>query len=106
MSRRSNRPGGGEPAGAGVRVAEVTGRQAPRLVTPMWLARAVAPFAHAGSRLVGKQPIFTWESLHALRNHRDIRRDKATRELDYQPRPLRETIEEIYRWFRDSGMVQ
>jgi dihydroflavonol-4-reductase len=86
--------------------SEITGVGAPRLVSPMWLARASAPLATAVARMVGKRPLFTSASLHALRNHRLINHAKATRELGHQPRPLRDTITDIYAWFRETGQLE
>ena len=31
--------------------------------------------------------------------------EKAARELGYQPRPFRETVEDAVRWFRKNGML-
>jgi len=35
-----------------------------------------------------------------------ISHDKATRELDYQPRPFRETIRDTLAWFADNGRLK
>jgi dihydroflavonol-4-reductase len=86
-------------------VEEVTGVRAPRLVSPMWLARVGAPFATAVARIAGKQPLYTRHSLHALRNHQLVSHDKATRELGYAPRPLVETLTAAYDWFRSAGAL-
>jgi dihydroflavonol-4-reductase len=86
-------------------VEEVTGVRAPRLVSPMWLARVGAPFATAVARIAGRQALFTSHSLHALRNHQRVCHDKATRELGYTPRPLRETVAAAYDWFREAGQL-
>jgi dihydroflavonol-4-reductase len=85
---------------------ELTGRAAPRFVSPMWLARVGAPFATAAARVVGKEPLFTSRSLHALRNHQMVSHGKATRELGYKPRPLRETLQASYDWFREAGRLR
>ena len=87
-------------------VAHVTGRPAPRLVAPMWLARAVAPAAEWAARLAGRRPLFTPESLFALRNHLDISSDRARRELGYAPRALEVTVRDTFEWFRQAGMLQ
>src|SRR5690606_3858080 len=79
-------------------VAEHTGRRRPRIVAPMWLARATVPFAGAGAWFTGKRPRFTAASLYALRHHERIVRDKAARELAYAPRPLRETVNDTLAW--------
>lgn len=89
---------------AGV-VEEVSGVPAPRFVTPMWLARMSAPAAVAFNRIRGKAPLFTGESLRALRCHRLISHEKATRELGYTPRPLKETIEATLEWFREVQWI-
>jgi dihydroflavonol-4-reductase len=85
-------------------VREASGVPVPRIVAPMWLARAGAPFVTGVCRLTGRRPLYTGESLHALRNHRFISCAKAARELGYAPRPLEETIADTVRWFRDCGM--
>jgi len=85
--------------------AQNTGAAAPRLITPMWLARLAAPFAERVARWTGGEPLFTPESLGALRANRDIRCDKAARELGYAPRPLSDTVRDIYAWFREAGML-
>ncbi len=85
--------------------AGVTRVRAPRLTAPMWLARASAPFSVGWSRISGTRPKFTAESLKALRHWRHVRHDKATRELGYEPRPLRDTVADTYDWFRQQGML-
>jgi dihydroflavonol-4-reductase len=83
-------------------VARISGTRPPFLVAPMPLARLAAPLVEAWSRLTGSTPVYTSESLHALRNHREIRRDKAQRELGYEPRPLEATLADTLAWFRSQ----
>ena len=87
-------------------VEQVTGRRAPRLVAPMWLARGVAPGAEWFAHVAGRRPLFTPESLYALRNHLDISSDRARRELSYAPRALEATVRDTFEWFREAGMLQ
>jgi dihydroflavonol-4-reductase len=77
----------------------------PGLSCPMWLADIGAPFTTTFSRLTGKRPLFTRVSLMALRGNRNVSHEKATRELDYRPRPLRETIADTLRWFESDGQL-
>jgi dihydroflavonol-4-reductase len=83
----------------------VTGVPAPRTTTPQWLARLGAPVATVGARLLHKEPLYTRESLAALRSEPSAPHDKARRELGHDPRPLRETIEATYCWFREAGFL-
>jgi len=85
-------------------VEEASGVRAPRLTAPQWLARPGAPLASAWGRLRKTQPLFTPDSLAALRmcNPR-VSHAKATAELNFAPRPLRDTIADTIAWFVETG---
>jgi hypothetical protein len=84
-------------------VEQVVGVRPPAFTCPMWLARAVAPVSMVYARMVGREVLFTTESLYALRANRHVLHDKATRELGYQPRPTLETVRDLYQWFASAG---
>jgi dihydroflavonol-4-reductase len=71
----------------------------------MWLAQATAPAGLWWSRLRHSEPLFTPESLHALRKDPVVSTAKAARELGYETRPLRDTIADAYAWFRARGVL-
>jgi dihydroflavonol-4-reductase len=87
-------------------VEAVTGARAPRVVTPMWLARLSAPIAVTFNRITGTRPLFTPDSLAALRRHRLISHEKAARELGYRSRPLVETVTDAFDSFRSTGKLE
>jgi dihydroflavonol-4-reductase len=82
-----------------------TGVKPPRFTSPMWLARAGAPFMEGWARIFRQEPLYTSESLLALRTHRSYKREKAELELGYRPRPLLESVRDTYRWFAENGRV-
>jgi dihydroflavonol-4-reductase len=84
---------------------QVTGRPGPRIELPMWLVRLGTPAVELWGRIQGQEPLYTAESLHALGGNRDMRHDKATRELGYQPRPTLESVQAIYDSFRKSDLL-
>ena len=86
-------------------VAEISGVPAPGFVCPMWLARVGAPFITGFDRLAGRRPLYTSVSLRALRSHRNISHQRASGELDYHPRPFRETLVDTLRWFEENGQI-
>jgi len=86
-------------------VAQITGVPAPGFVCPLWLARVGAPFITAFDRLAGRRPLYTSASLQALRDNRNISHQKATGELDYHPRPFKETLIDTLRWFEENGRL-
>jgi dihydroflavonol-4-reductase len=82
---------------------EVTGLAPPRVTAPLWLARLGAPFLQLWGRAVGREPLYTGESLAALQGSRNVCCDKAARELGHEARPTRESVEAIYKSFLASG---
>jgi len=86
-------------------VEEAGGAAAPRLVFPLWLASVGAPFTTISALMSGKRPLFTQVTLMALKGNKNISHEKATRELGYQPRPLRETIVDTLNWFEANGQL-
>jgi len=84
-------------------VGEVTGAKTPRTVLPMFLAKIGAPFVTGYARLRKQRPLFTSESLSVLSGNTRMSHAKAARELGFNPRPLRETIEDTFAWFEQAG---
>ena len=87
-------------------VEEVTGVKTPKWACPPWLAMMGAPFSVATAKIRGKRPQYTVDSIKALQKHALISHAKATRELGYQPRPLKDTIADTYAWFFETGMLK
>lgn len=85
-------------------VHEVTGARVPPTI-PMAVARLGVPIVSFLDRRLGREPLFTAESLRALRTYRDVDHSKATRELGYMPRPTVATIEDTFRWFAEAGVI-
>ncbi len=86
-------------------IAEVTGRRTVRAICPMPLARAAAPVVSLHSRLTGRRPLFTAQSLQILRGHRRVQSEKAALELGFSARPLPETIRDTFAWFAQAGVL-
>ena len=86
-------------------VAELMGNKVGKFVCPLWLANAGAVFFKVLSKVNGKQPLYTSMSLKALQDNRKISHEKASRELGYHPRALRDTLEDTLRWFHENGQL-
>ncbi len=82
---------------AGV-VENVTGAHAPSVTVPLWFAGLWSPIADVLSLQTGSPLWYTTESLNALRSYPIVSRDKAARELLHRPRPIEDTIADLYRW--------
>ncbi len=82
-------------------------KQHPRRFTcPPWLAQIGIPFIRLYCNVSDKEPLYTRDSLYALRtSHRNISHAKATRELDFNPRPFEETVKDTLAWFEKQGLL-
>jgi len=86
---------------------EIMGVPAPRFVCPTWLALTSAPAVTLYNQITRSRQLYNRFSIKTLSacNHR-VSHDRATRELNYQPRPLRDTLADTFRWFQTSGMLE
>jgi dihydroflavonol-4-reductase len=84
---------------------EITHIPPPRWTVPLAVAGVGAPFATLGARLQHRDPLYTAESLRALRAEPGVVCAKAERELGYQRRPIRETIESVFQWLASDGLI-
>ncbi len=87
-------------------VSRHRGSRSPFGTVPRWLASASAPAASWAQRLLGQEPLFTPEGLHALfHGSRHVDWSKAARELGHAPRPLESTLADTLDWFASAGRL-
>ena len=84
---------------------EVTGVKAPRSKTPIWLAKAMVIFTSLYYNLTNTKPRFTSDSLRILRSNSFISSQKASQQLGYPHRPIREAIVDTVQWFKETGRL-
>ena len=87
-------------------IENCTGRRMPITVIPGWLVKLGLPFVAAYASLTGNEPLYTLEALQALEEgSRNISSARASNELGFHPRPLRQTLIESYQWFNQHGYL-
>jgi dihydroflavonol-4-reductase len=87
-------------------VSKITDRHTRRITCPTWLARVGLPFINLYCSFYDKEPLYTRDSIYTLRtSHRNISHEKATKELDFKPRPFEETIKDTLAWFEKQGFL-
>lgn len=77
---------------------ECGGRRLP--VLPLWMAKAAAPLLGWVAKRRRQRPLYTRYSLYTLHSNDKFDHDKATAELNYRPRDLRQTIRDTVSWLR------
>jgi dihydroflavonol-4-reductase len=83
-------------------VRTVTGKAFASIKIPFSLAELAAKVTPLYYRITKSKPRFTPYSLEVLQSNSDISHAKATKELGYKPRPVRETIADTVRWFFEN----
>ena len=72
------------------------GRRIP--VLPVWMAKSAVPFFQLHAKRKHERPLFTRYSLYTLKSNDRFSHDKATAELGYRPRDLRQTLRDTIFW--------
>ncbi|MEN8183347.1 MAG: NAD-dependent epimerase/dehydratase family protein [Myxococcota bacterium] len=85
-------------------VTEIAGSKPPRLTIPLWTARAMAFADERVSRLRGRRPLISRESLDSLLCSFAVSSEKAREELGFQPRPNRGGFAQTLRWIREGEL--
>ncbi len=83
-------------------VREITGRHFFQMKIPFDLAKFAALFTPMYYRFANETPRFTPYSLEVLQSNSNISHAKATRELNYKPRPLQDSIRDAVKWFLEK----
>jgi dihydroflavonol-4-reductase len=83
---------------------ELTGIPVPRYKLPVWAAYPVAMLTPIYYKLTGHKPVFTIYSLRTLRSNSYISHQKATDQLGYNTRPVRQTIRESIEWLKNCNL--
>jgi dihydroflavonol-4-reductase len=71
---------------------ELTGFKKINSSLPMWLAKVGLPFLSLGAKLKKKRPLYTLYSLYTLKSNSNFSHEHATKEFNYAPRPLKESL--------------
>ncbi|HQU61146.1 MAG TPA: NAD-dependent epimerase/dehydratase family protein [Saprospiraceae bacterium] len=83
-----------------------SGQKPPRLELPLWAVLLGLPFLKAYSKLTGERLAYTYQSIMVLKHsNRNCSHEKAQRELGYRPRPLKNTIRDIYKWYKAEKIL-
>lgn len=67
---------------------------------PLWVAKAIAPFAEMHYKISRKTPLFTRYSLKTISENGIYSHDKASRNLGYRTRPLLTTLADTASWVK------
>lgn len=88
------------------KACEIASVTPPKVTVPFWLAKVGVPFARIQSKFTGLPARFTHESIEVLKiSNKKISHEKAEKQLGFTPRPLEDSIRDIYTWFKKTGQL-
>lgn len=88
-------------------VSEIKGEQIKIPTIPAWAARVGLPFVKIQSKITGKEPLYTNESIEILlTGNEKISSEKAKKELGHNPREFKETLRDLISWFKENGYIK
>lgn len=88
-------------------ISIISGKKTPSFTGPAFLAKVGLPFITLYARLKKEDPLYTSNSLEILKNSNSkISHAKATSELEYNPRPLEETLRDTFEWYIQNGLIK
>lgn len=79
---------------------KATGKRKIRSFLPLWFVKLTAPMAELYYKIRREPPLFTPYSIYTLNSNAMFSHEKASRELGYTARPLKETLEDTVAWLK------
>ncbi len=86
-------------------IAELVGREPPKVRLPYNLILPIAHISEAAARLTGKSPVATVEGVKLSKKMMFFSSNKAEKELGYTARPPLFALQDAVRWFHDNGYL-
>lgn len=86
--------------------AIITETKRPILNIPLWVIEIYGWLSVLFSRITGRLPLISPPTVRVLRHQWAYSCEKAKRELDYNPRNLKEGLEEVLPWLQNLGYIQ
>jgi dihydroflavonol-4-reductase len=88
-------------------LADITGRKPPRIRLPHNLILPLAHLSELWGRTSGKKELrVTVDGVRMAKKFMYFSSEKARRELEYRPRPVREGLRDSVEWFHRQGFLQ
>jgi len=85
--------------------SKISGAKMPKIKIPIPLAKILSIFTSIYYKLTKTTPRLTPYSIYVLTYPAFASDKKARQELGYSPRPIRESIADAIKWYRENGMV-
>lgn len=88
-------------------VSDIKGRRIRTLTVPAWTAKAGLPFVALQSKISGRPPLYTMESIEILQHsNMRVNNNKARKDLLFNPRTCPETLRDLVAHLKELGEIK
>lgn len=84
---------------------EITGKKEIKRFLPLWFVKLTATAAEAYYKILKQPPLFTSYSIYTLNTNALYSHEKATSELGYTTRDMRESLQETVDWLKEKQRI-
>ena len=84
---------------------DITQKKKIKIYLPYRLLKHTSILVEYAYKLVNKPPLFTPYSIYTLNSNSNFTHFKASYELDYHPRPLKESLQDTIEWLRHEHRI-
>jgi len=84
---------------------EITGKKEIRRFLPLWFVKLTAPLSELYYKLLRQPPLFTAYSIYTLSANANFSHEKATKQLCYTTRPMKQTLTDTVTWLKENGVL-
>ena len=84
---------------------EITGKKEIRIILPLWFLKGTARLAELYYKILRQPPLFTSYSIYTLNTNAHFSHEKATKELGYETRDMKETLTDTVNWLKKIGKI-
>ena len=87
-------------------VEDITHVPAPKFKIARWFAYATGFLSEIYYKIMKQKPLFTSYSVYTTGTNSNFSIQKAQKELGYNPRPIKETMEDTINWLKEEGIIK
>ena len=81
---------------------EITGKREIKTILPLWFINFMAPLAELYYKILRQPPLFTAYSIYTINSNSIFSHEKATAELGYTTRDMKETLRDTVNWLKEN----
>jgi dihydroflavonol-4-reductase len=81
---------------------EISGKRKIKRILPLWFVRLTAPLSELYYKILNQPPLFTSYSIFTLKTNANFSHEKASKELGYTSRPMKQTLADTIKWLEEN----